>query len=342
MKKIKIFQLFSCCILVKGASKGIIADLQRRDFINIPSSFYAYFDKSNRFIEINSVKNILCEQYEDPKEIISFFDDFINQLIEKEYGFFSDNMIEFPALGNISYPNLIDTAIIDVKNDLKFNLESFIVDLNQFNCQTLTIRFFRKVSQKFLKNVLLKLENSALRSVEIIIPQNTYLETQTKAHRFFYDFPRCMKITVYGANRNEYYKLGNFNLYYTDFIYSTENCCGYVSPYYFRTNNDLFFQAQEYNSCLNKKISIDIDGNVKNCPSINKSYGKYDEIPQLGSVLESEGFKFLGKIKKDDIEICQDCEFRYICHDCRAFTVEDKLYSKPKFCKYDPYQGIWN
>jgi len=37
----------------------------------------------------------------------------------------------------------------------------------------------------------------------------------------------------------------------------------------------------------------------------------------------------------------KDCEFRYICHDCRAHTQNEEKYSKPLKCKYNPYEAIW-
>jgi hypothetical protein len=41
--------------------------------------------------------------------------------------------------------------------------------------------------------------------------------------------------------------------------------------------------------------------------------------------------------------VCKDCEFRYICTDCRAY-LEDPYneYSKPLKCGYDPYTGEWS
>ena len=66
---------------------------------------------------------------------------------------------------------------------------------------------------------------------------------------------------------------------------------------------------------------------------------------QKDSLLESlsmDGFRDAWMIKKDDIKICQDCEFRHICTDCRAFidNPNDK-YSHPAKCEYNPYQAKW-
>lgn len=48
------------------------------------------------------------------------------------------------------------------------------------------------------------------------------------------------------------------------------------------------------------------------------------------------------QITKDKITGCKDCEFRYICTDCRAYIEEpEDIYSKPLKCGYDPNTGEW-
>ena len=38
----------------------------------------------------------------------------------------------------------------------------------------------------------------------------------------------------------------------------------------------------------------------------------------------------------------KDCEFRYICTDCRVFIQEDaNILSKPLKCNYNPYTALW-
>lgn len=40
--------------------------------------------------------------------------------------------------------------------------------------------------------------------------------------------------------------------------------------------------------------------------------------------------------------VCQDCEFRHICTDCRACLDEpEDIYSKPLKCGYNPYTAEW-
>ncbi|MDR2057516.1 MAG: hypothetical protein LBP83_04405, partial [Dysgonamonadaceae bacterium] len=39
---------------------------------------------------------------------------------------------------------------------------------------------------------------------------------------------------------------------------------------------------------------------------------------------------------------CKDCEFRYICTDCRAYLQDSNdIYSQPAKCNYNPYIAKW-
>lgn len=128
-------------------------------------------------------------------------------------------------------------------------------------------------------------------------------------------------------------------LYSNQEIYS-EKCCGNISTDYFNKNIIAFIESKNVNNCLNKKISIDKFGSIKNCPSMKNSFGNIREITLL-EVLLKEKFKELWSITKDQILVCKDCEFRYICHDCRAYTQNEEKYSKPLKCKYNPYEATW-
>lgn len=77
-----------------------------------------------------------------------------------------------------------------------------------------------------------------------------------------------------------------------------------------------------------------------------KSYGNIKDT-RLEEALQHKDFKKYWSLTKDNIEVCKDCEFRYICTDCRAFTEQshssnDGLdISKPLKCGYDPHTGKW-
>lgn len=134
--------------------------------------------------------------------------------------------------------------------------------------------------------------------------------------------------------------MGNI-LYVSDLISSSSHC-GFVSPEYFNINITLFTEAQKYNTCLNRKIAIDVSGNIKNCPSLEKSFGNIEDT-SLHNALIHKDFRKFWEINKDQIEVCKDCEFRYICTDCRAYITDDNnSFSKPSKCSYNPYLAKWD
>jgi SPASM domain peptide maturase of grasp-with-spasm system len=118
-------------------------------------------------------------------------------------------------------------------------------------------------------------------------------------------------------------------------------CCGRIHPGYFAIDLETFAEGQRHNTCLNRKISIDARGEIKNCPSMARSFGNLRDT-SLHSALAQRDFAALWSINKDQIAICKDCEFRYVCTDCRAYLADERdLYSKPSKCTYDPYTAEW-
>jgi len=123
---------------------------------------------------------------------------------------------------------------------------------------------------------------------------------------------------------------------------NSPNCCGSIEKDLFTSNIKFFTESLHHNSCFNRKISIDAEGNIKNCPSMAESFGNIRDTT-LAEAIEKPGFKKYWNINKDQIAVCKDCEFRYICTDCRAY-VEDPsdILSKPLKCGYNPYTGEWS
>lgn len=75
---------------------------------------------------------------------------------------------------------------------------------------------------------------------------------------------------------------------------------------------------------------------------MTESFGNINDTSLL-EVLEKPGFKKLWDLSKDKIHVCKDCEFRYICTDCRAYVEDpDDILSKPLKCGYNPYTGEWS
>ena len=117
--------------------------------------------------------------------------------------------------------------------------------------------------------------------------------------------------------------------------------CGVINEDFFCININSIALNSCNNSCLFKKISIDKDGSIKNCPSMSQNFGNIKNTT-LDEALKHPDFKKYWNVTKDMIDVCKDCEFRHICTDCRAYVEEpENQYSKPLKCGYNPYTNEW-
>lgn len=162
--------------------------------------------------------------------------------------------------------------------------------------------------------------------------------------RFFKDFKFCANIIIHSASEN--YVLSHESLQSREVIFvkteiQDETHCGVIDPFYFSINLRTFSESLSYNNCLNRKISVDSDGFICNCPSLSGKYGLADDV-NLNELANNNAFISVWQTAKNKIEKCKDCEFRLMCTDCRAY-IEDisNPNSKPLKCNYNPYAGKW-
>lgn len=114
---------------------------------------------------------------------------------------------------------------------------------------------------------------------------------------------------------------------------------------------DKAFLTRSYNghNCLAGKVTITDTGDVLPCIfSRNQVLGNILTDGSLGSAITTN--KTLQKTwhtTKDDVLVCQDCEYRYVCFDCRpiseAVSGKNNSYFTAPYprCTYNPYTGEW-
>lgn len=88
------------------------------------------------------------------------------------------------------------------------------------------------------------------------------------------------------------------NWYY---IYNS-TFCGNIEKSFFSSTLEHYTESLVYNTCLNKKIAINKSGEIKNCPSMKKSYGNI-KTTTLTKVLNNKNFTRYWSINKDQIEV---------------------------------------
>lgn len=337
LKDEKLLKLFSNCILVKGAKRSIICDIFRGRYQPIPNALFFILKRFPNH-SANEIKNKFGT---DKSDII---DEYFNFLVSEEYMFLiaKEEISAFPKL-NLTYdsPSIITNCIIDIDQYSTHDFRKISNELSLLRTYHIQLRFLSETLFDKVTKIVYEMEKGEF-NIHLILPYHFSYTKQTVEKLSTIGIVSSIKFYNTPAEIIEQYKdLTKFNIEFFETEVLNEKCCGKVGLAYFNVNIELFTESQHYNSCLNRKISIDRFGNIKNCPSMKTSYGNISNST-LQAALNRKQFKKYWDVTKDKIKVCQDCEFRYICTDCRAYTeIPSDIYSKPLKCGYDPYSGKW-
>ena len=235
---------------------------------------------------------------------------------------------------------MIENFILDIDKESNHDYAKIVKLLSELTLKVIQLRFFYEIDLNYLNKIIYLIKNSDIRTMQILLPFNPSIPLDSYI-KLIDENIKITSISIYNHHELniEYHKQAIIS--YTKESVTSSTDCGKISKDLFTCNMNLFTESQNYNTCLNCKASIDANGEIKNCPSMSKSFGHYRNVSLIDAIKTPE-FQRLWKIKKDEIKVCKDCEFRYMCSDCRAFTENDDLYGKPKYCHYNPYDMKWD
>jgi len=331
------FRLYANCIPVNGISRNTICDMQRSEII-----YTSHFQHNL----ITLYKNLSLKELEVEigSEKMEEANKFFALLVKKEIGMWCNNPSLFPEISKKwDVPSFITNCIVDFDSDTDFNFDSLVKQLDDLGCQALQLRFYTQRDLSEIDHLLQSLEHSRIYCIEIITPDYPSLNLK-QLEKLCWKHRRIRTVHLHSSDVTEACQLDaelKLNVTKSEIPINSHSHCGFIDPSQFVLNSATFFEGQRHNTCLNRKIGIDKDGNVKNCPSMERSFGHIDEV-KLREVIESSAFTELWYVNKDQIETCMDCEFRYVCADCRAFLDKSViLTAKPKKCNYNPKTTKW-
>ena len=331
------FKFFSNCFLVDGFNRSLIVDIQRNNFVAIPDSMSVIIKMFNEKKSISEIKS----EFESDNLVI--IDEYLHFLIENEYGFMTsfEEYDLFPSMNSkFESPDIISNCIIELSEITFKEINKIINSLENLFCKNIQIISYNSLDIEILKKILISIKDSDFKSIELILPfSNELIQLIDEIDKINF---RITNILIH--NTSQTYNFNNKKSFGISFIeeeiISFKNC-GKISNYYFNVNKEKVLESFNHNSCLNKKISIDKNGNIKNCPAISQNFGNIKDTT-LEEALNYKDFKKYWNITKDQIDVCKDCEFRHICTDCRAYVEDpENQYSKPLKCGYSPYTNEW-
>lgn len=329
---------------VQGFTKGLLIDSYRNHIEFIPNSLVEFINN----YEFRSVSNLSLTDYN--KEVVN---EYLEFLISNEYCFLfksEKDAISFKT-NHVIYdsPHVITNCIFQIgAYTPKDSIVNIISELVSMECWF--IEFLIDCTyDKFLSIVTLLIEhkfNCAFIHYNAGISSNSSLFNLIESLKKL-PLDTCktksLNLNIYGSElSSSRIQMANFKINIHQNIFPQNINCGAIKKEYFSIHIENLRESIHKNSCLNRKISIDYDGNIKNCPSMPESYGNIRNTT-LAEAIEKPGFKKYWDINKDKIHVCKDCEFRYICTDCRAYVEDpEDIYSKPLKCGYNPYTGEWS
>lgn len=330
------FKLFECCIPVRGQNRSVICDLQREAVYFIPNALFEILTQYS-FFNIKEIKNKFNNQSSD------VIDEYFEFLESHELIFFCPKkaLKYFPKIDlTWDTPLSLTNAILDIDDISKYNFKLITEEFDKLGVLALQIRLYNYKDLSFIEKILILFFDSRLRSIEIIMDYYGNLSYEM-LQELCSKYPRITYIFIMSAPFEKLYSFQGKQIQFSMQSFKNLTNCGVINSNLFSINIETFTEAQKHNTCLNRKISIDTEGYIRNCPSMKEHYGNIKDTT-LQEALQHPDFKKYWFVNKDQISVCKDCEFRYICTDCRAYIENpEDMYSKPLKCGYNPYTCEW-
>ncbi len=340
-EKNNYFKLFSNCRIVKGASSSAIYDLQREELFQIPNSFLEILNCSGS----TKIEDIYS-QYHNESETL---DEYFEFLLHKDLILLMPELKDFEKFKEIDftyqYPFALFSVIVALDNT-KLSIpyiKNLLNNLEATQCKYVQLRFGLEINHQTILDIIkLFVDEGIFRSIHVFLSQNDY---ESMFNNEYLTHPLIHTLTIYPINNqpshiNERLERIPDNVEYieaSDFpVFESLNESRFK---HFQPNIISYSEAQNHNIYYNKKAYINPNGDILQSPFTDKVFGNI-ATESLISTISNQTFQEYWNIPKDQIEVCQDCEFRYVCNDGRIpLKRNDKMYYFEESCTYNPYKN---
>lgn len=322
-----MYKLFTDILVTKGFTRDLYIDIRKGNVKLMPreiTELVSTFDIED--------KNYSAEEMEIINELIK--SEFVFEITSYEVDFFPKYNLEWNNSSNVT------NGIIVLSKKNIDSIQNIFEYYEKQQCYFFSIVLFDNFTVSDYSKIIYYLDSVSIISYELIINyfENSGIETFLNE---IIERNRQIKYpVVYNCKNSDVIKRFDKYIIFKQGSFNSK-LCGCIKKDNFNANMYLYTESQHHNTCLNRKISIDENGEIKNCPSMKESFGNIKDTT-LEEALSKPEFKKYWDIKKDDIAVCKDCEFRHICTDCRAYLENpEDVYSKPLKCGYNPYTNEW-
>jgi hypothetical protein len=320
-----MFRLSPACIPVKGFNRSLLYDFDHLTSHFIPNSLY---ELCIRFPVVEQWKE--NKSFQEQK-IIDEYIDFLKQmsvLIECNIfnaQCFNNIPLEWETSESVSILNIHLNG--DLKEQIISALQSFCIS---YHIKNVVIENYTDIQSLF--RCLLVLQNTFVDNVEICLPYHLHINSDFK--EWVKHYPFISNIILLSAKEEQMYFLFDGNqisvIETTNTKINSED-----KAIQFVLNRSLFIEAHSYNTFYNKRLFLDSIGNIY----LNlRSDTLFNIIDNINIEISPDFWHAC----KDKINICKDCEYRYMCYDSRIpVQINTTLWHYSTDCNYNPYVCKW-
>lgn len=311
---------------VKGYKRNLIYDLYKGEYYSISDSYYCFFKDKPLEINIHHQKYLY-----KGKNITGF----IKFVIDRNLGILSKVKLFFNEIDlNLSLPNYIYNIQIEISS-IMFDIRIFFNVIEELGVQNIDFFLLDDFNKKAIESYLRLLSNTKIRSIRIVLYEKineNYLKKLIDLNA---------KIIIVEIYNSTDYK--SYNYRGTDII--EYNYFHKKDLVFQRPNILLYSESIKFNTYFYKYLFVSGQGEVKMNPYSINDFILIDTIKDyhiLEEFILTDKYNPYKTIHKDMIDICKDCEFRYLCVDCREpIQKNETLWCYKSECDYNPYIVKW-
>ncbi len=342
MNNIDYLYIYPFCFITPGKKYFSIYDSMHKKMHKFDIELY---DIAKNQFRNKTINDLISEFDDNDRDVILSF---ISYLIDNQLGRCVHDINRFPLLKEQwDSPFSIKRCMIDIR-DKWHDFSKIFNQLSSLLCPKIEIRAYRRLSIDEIDKIVKSFQDYSFRALFLVLPYDDSLFQEDSVERLsaILNNEYRVMLNIYDVKED---KLPNINeikdknntLSYAIYTSSKHvtgcDCCGVINHDNFHELAiDDVMEIKNFNGCLNRLISVDEEGAIKNCPSMTHSYGNIDSS-SLIDISNTSEFRKYWYITNSMIDGCKDCELRVICHGCRAYISDPaNLFSKPLKCDYQP------
>ncbi len=249
-----------------------------------------------------------------------------------------------PLSKDFHSPCVISNAIIEVNGNSNYDFNDLFCDLIDLGCSHIQIKNYSANKFDYLKEKILTLQDSRIKSIEFFSCFTRVIRRED-IDEFLISNKRVRLLVLYNSPENRIVNVDSNKR--CVLVYTKQSLDEYTKTYrfnslkYMNVNITFYNEALKYHSFFNQKVTIAPNGDIKNSPNQNVSFGNILK-DRLSTVVNRKDFQILWNVKKDETLICKECEFRYMCLDTRIpIKKGGKFWFHDEECNYNPKTKIW-